>query len=613
MSAVFCCGEVLDNIENDSVAEIDSGTYYISNTIKLENLHNVTIKGKNNVILKGGVEVKNFTKLKDKELLKKLPEKSRNKVFAADISNINLPVVQRQRGNAFPIPKNTVWVYANGKPLKETRYPREGFLDVDKVIQRGTKDGEPSVFEYKDKKFDKWTEEKDIYLFGYFRYLWSDASLKVDRIDSFNKTITLKPPYFYADEALSNETGIIYYAKNIFSEMDKDTFYIDREKKILYVYFSKGFKDRKIEISSLADPVIEINNCSDIKFENITFDMGQNGALKIKNSENIVLDNLKIKNFSNNGIEVRYCKNVTVSGCEIFNMGRAGIVMRGEDFDNLLSCNYVVENCNIHHFGLIDHTYVPAVHFNGVGLRVSHNEFHHCPSSVINIAGCEVLFEYNYVHNACQESDDQGAIDIYGNSSFRGNVYRYNMFENNGYRDRKTWGNAGIRFDDTISGQYVYGNIFKDSATGDFGCVQINSGRDNRIENNIFTDSKAAFSGGFNLYNKAWKEQHSDRKVNYTSLFMSRYPEMKNVYDEEGNVRKDGTNYFKNNIIVNCQSITPKPRENGWANFVKPLEGSMENNIVLERKYIDRQYRIKKDLGFDFKEIPFNEIGIKKP
>lgn len=601
---------ILKDIKNNSVVELQKGDYIIENTIKLENLYNVTIKG-NKTTLKGGIEVKNFQRVSDKYLLDKLPKKVRNKVFVADISNIIIPPFQR-RGFSFKIPENTLWVYANNKPLKETHYPKDGFLYVDKVIQGGTKEGEPSIFEYNDNKFDTWAEEKNIELFGYFKYLWADASI-IAKVDATNKTLILDPPYFYVDKPLDNEQGIQYYAKNLFSELGPDTYYIDRENKLLYVYFNSGIKDKKIEISSLNSPMIEMKNCSNIKFENIIFDMGQNRTFYIENSKDITLNKLNIKKFSHNGIEVNNCENVTISNCEIFNMGRCGIYLTGGDYDNLIPCNYLVENNNIHHFGIIDHTYVPAVRFDGVGLKVCHNEFHHCPTSVFTLAGSEILFEYNYVHDACLESDDQGTIDIFGNSSFRGNVYRYNRFENNGFVGRKQIsGVAGIRFDDTICGQYVYGNIFKNTAKGCFGCININSGRDNKIENNIFIDSEAVFSGGFSATNWIWTHRVSDRGVNYTPLFLQRYPEMKNVFDENGNVRLDGTNYYKNNIIVNCDSITPKPSRGGWVNWKEPTKDSMENNIVLDRKYIDKDYKIKKEIDFEFKEIPYSEIGIIK-
>jgi hypothetical protein len=78
-------------------------------------------------------------------------------------------------------------------------------------------------------------------------------------------------------------------------------------------------------------------------------------------------------------------------------------------------------------------------------------------------------------------------------------------------------GQAAIRFDDAISGMLVYGNVFIRSANGNFGAIQMNSGRDNIMDNNLFIDCSRGVSGGWNPNNSVWRRsrQPTTRRTGY--------------------------------------------------------------------------------------------------
>ena len=87
-----------------------------------------------------------------------------------------------------------------------------------------------------------------------------------------------------------------------------------------------------------------------------------------------------------------------------------------------------------------------------------------------------------------QESDDQGAVDMWGNPTYRGNKFIHNIFRDVGRGGAFVrCGQGGIRFDDSISGNFVYGNRFDNCSRAHFGGVQMNGGRDNVVRNNVFT------------------------------------------------------------------------------------------------------------------------------
>jgi hypothetical protein len=157
-----------------------------------------------------------------------------------------------------------------------------------------------------------------------------------------------------------------------------------------------------------------------------------------------------------------------------------------------------------------------------------------------------------------QQSDDQGAFCMWGNPTFRGNIYRYNRFRHVGKtgEERAVHGQAAIRFDDAISGQIVYGNIFYRSSNGNFGAIQMNSGRDNIMDNNLFIDNRHGISGGWNPGNSHWTETREGRKAGayLTDLYHERYPEMARMFDDQG------VNHAWRNLFYRCGQIVRRPQ-----------------------------------------------------
>jgi len=224
----------------------------------------------------------------------------------------------------------------------------------------------------------------------------------------------------------------------------------------------------------------------------------------INNSENCLIAGCIIKRFASNGIRITGGKNDGIFGCDIYSLGRICTEVIGGDRLTLTPANHFVENCRMYSFGRLDHTYVPGVQLEGVGNRMAHNLFYDSPSSVSRIEGNDHIIEYNEVRDAVLESEDQGAMELFGNPTYRGVIFRYNIFSNIGYGFAGgSSGRAGIRLDDVISGIQVYGNIFN-NASQSFGAINFNSGRDNIIDNNIIAECNIGITGGYNSKNKFW-------------------------------------------------------------------------------------------------------------
>jgi hypothetical protein len=180
----------------------------------------------------------------------------------------------------------------------------------------------------------------------------------------------------------------------------------------------------------------------------------------------------------------------------------------------------------------------------------------------MRIEGNDHLIEYNQCNDLVTESDDQGAIDMWCNVSYRGTVIRYNYWKDIGGGANIPCGQAAIRFDDAISGSLVYGNYFENTSNGHFGGVQIHGGQFNILDNNIFID--CAIGVSFSSWgNKRWNEFLSSANIQKLmsdvnmegELYRSRYPELP-VSRE-----KNDQNSIWRNLFIHCgQTYSRSPK-----------------------------------------------------
>ncbi|MBQ0105021.1 MAG: right-handed parallel beta-helix repeat-containing protein, partial [Armatimonadetes bacterium] len=603
------------------------GEYFIDKGIVFGNEDSGTrtapiiYRGIGNVKFMGGKKITGFEKVTDECFLSKIPEKSRGKIYSCDLKASGIydcsELIIRGFGTTCPGP--TFQVFVNGEAQSLVRYPKKGFMNTDKVINRGDiKTGEPSVFEYNNPKFEEW-DVKNLWLFGYFRFLWADRTIKVTDIDKEKKQLIMKEAYHWTDredeeDGMNNDQGIIYYAFNIPEELSEPgEYWLDRENCIIYIVSETDMREACVEVNTLNEDMFALENVSYVRFENIHFDMGRKRCFEIKDCSDTEILGCRISRFASDAVNAENIYRVKIFGCEICDMGRGGILFEGGDRDTLSPSDSIIENCSIHDFGKTDRTYTPAILIRGVGMKALHNEMFNAPSSAMRVEGNEMYVEYNDFHNLCQESDDQGCIDVFLDFTYRGNYYRFNYIHHNGMQGRnQAAGQGAIRFDDAISGMVVYGNIIEKSATGGFGGVQINSGRDNIIDNNIFIDCESAWSGGYHPNNDVWKWLRENRlppTVRFNDFYKERYPELKNVLDEEG------VNYYFRNILIGCKNYFPDGyMVNVSAGSEKPEENNVRKcfqNVMLDRDMLGEDYSIDEKVyeTLTFRQIPFSEIG----
>jgi len=603
------------------------GEYPMKGTFELTGADSGTAKSpiiyradkKGTAVLYGGARLSGFTPVTDPAVIKRIPDEAKGKVFQCDLKKLGIHdySVLTERGYGVKPPPSTMELFFNGTPQTLARWPNGGFVNGGKVIEPGSKkEGKPSVFEYLDDRHSRWTTAEDGWLFGYFRHGWADRTLKIKSIDTASKQVACGP-YELLGENMTvvkwfNKGKIRYFAFNLLEELDMSgEWYLDRETGILYFYPPSDPSKASVEIGMLTVPMLSMANVSNVRMEGLVFDLSRANGMLIKDCERCLIAGCTVKRFAGNGITITGGRENGILGCDIHTLGRRATEVIGGERKTLTPANHFVENCRMYSFGRIDHTYVPAVQLEGVGNRVAHNLFYDCPSSVVRVEGNDHLIEYNQVHHALLESEDQGSMELFGNPTYRGVVFRYNHFSNIGFGfTGGPAGRAGIRLDDAISGMVIYGNIFYRAAQG-FGGININGGRDNIIDNNIFAVCEKGITGGYNSKNKVWENLaagHNPNAFLMTDLYLSRYPDLKHV------LVQPGLNHVWRTVFWNCGPTFSTYGKKTIDAFDIMEIGEYSNEDPGFIDAAEGDFRLKPDAPLfervGFRPIPVEEIGL---
>lgn len=562
-------------------------------------------------ILYGGRRLSGFAAVTDQAILERLPEGARAKVVQVNLRELGITDIPALavRGIGQPPSPPTLELYVDRRPMRLARWPNEGFVKPAKLVEPGDRENDvPSVLAYEGDRPARWTSATDGWLFGYFRYLWADSTVKIGHIDPVARTITTDKAYHYIGP-MSEEQGIIYYAFNLLEELDAPgEWYLDRQTDILYLYPPADLSKATVELSMLNDPLIAGTGLNNVRFEGLILDMGRTDGLVLRESSDCLIAGCTIRRMAGNAVIIRGGERNVLLSCDIHTIGRRGAEVIGGERQTLKPGGHVVANCWFHDFGRIDRTYTPGVQLEGVGNRVTHNRFSNSPSSVIRIEGNDHVIEYNEVSDALLESDDQGAMELYGNPSYRGVIFRHNLFRRIGSPAGRSLvhGQAAIRLDDAISGVVIYGNVFEQAANGQFGGLNINSGRDNIIDNNLFVNCSRGIGGGYFGGNAVWQALRSGRRrddIITSPLYIQRYPEIARMLEEPA------VNHAWRNIFYQCGQDIAGNRaaldllanevcqtEPGFVNAAQGNWRLNDDAAVLQRMW--------------FRAIPIEEIGL---
>jgi hypothetical protein len=513
----------------------------------------------------GGVALHGFKPVSDPEALKRLPAKTVHLVRELDLRAAGVTNLLPLNLGGFASGRRFIThpaheLFFNGQAMHLAHGPNTGFLQIaDVAVNDGTKgyDREGSKvgrFFYRGDAPNRWAGEPDLLLYGYWFWDWADSYERVASIDVQKRLITLAEPWHNYGYSI----GAHFYAVNALCELDAPgEFYLDRRTLRLFFYPPSDPENATVELSLMPEVMVSLNNASNIRFERMTWELGCNDGIHVEGGSNCIFAGCVVREFAGTGVDINGGRKHGLLSCDVYSMGRGGVALHGGNRKTLTPAEHFVENCDIHELSRIDHTYTPAVAVGGVGMRIIHNRLHDVLSSALNIGGNDHVIEYNEVFNSVLESDDQGAADMWGDPTFRGNVYRFNYWHDvgdfNGPTLQAKCGRAGIRLDDAISGAVIYGNIFKRCSTGKdgFGAVQINGGKENVVENNLFIDCAAAIS--FSPWESAhWREWVAPQLTNSEidlALYVQHYPALGSI------MQNINSNAVYRNVLVRCGEL----------------------------------------------------------
>lgn len=567
----------------------------------------VRASGNGTPVFKGSRKLKNWQVLENPDKLKILPTEVKGKIYVtnlkeAGITNYGDPIAPGKRPELF----------CNGQLQTLARWPNSDFTKAGLVKgatelpptfmkRRGTKEG---VFGYVDPRQNRWANEKEACLGGYWFWDWSDEFQKVSKVDTISKTLFLAEPY----HNYGYKDSLRYFGTNLFCEIDRPgEWYLDRAEGQLYWYPPVDLNLAKAEVSLSvfnAPFMIELKNCSYVTLQGLSFEESRGSAVSITGGKKCLINDCRFERFGRDGIHIEGGSEHGVSGCLIRTLGFRGIEIKGGDRKTLTASNDFIENTVVEYFSLFKRTYEPAVYLDGCGIRVSNNRFRYSSSSAMRLEGNDFTIEYNEVSHVVNESDDQGAVDIFYNPSYRGINIRFNRWSDISGGTHS--GAAGVRLDDMISGVTISGNIFERCGAALFGGVQIHGGKDNLVENNLFYACLAAVS--FSRWGeKRWLEQldtpvmkaklYSDVDID-SPLYLNKYPELKTIRENAD------VNTVKNNLIVDCKN-----------EFLRNKAGIqvLENNPVLQAngKKAEAFCTSKILKKYGLQPIPVEKIGPK--
>jgi len=83
-------------------------------------------------------------------------------------------------------------------------------------------------FEYPDDHINKWADEEDIRLHGYWFWNRLDEYHRVERLDTVARIVYIQPPYHRGGYA----NGIRYYGLNLFCKIDRAGEWYQRNRTI---------------------------------------------------------------------------------------------------------------------------------------------------------------------------------------------------------------------------------------------------------------------------------------------------------------------------------------------------------------------------------------------
>ena len=556
------------------------------------------------VRLIGGREITNFRSVTDPAIIARLDESARNAVRVSDLKELGIADLGSIVGNG-----NRMELFFQDVPMTMARWPNEGFTRIVDVVGgaphkiHGIPGDKIGKFTYKGDRPERWLDDPEVWLHGYWFWDWADQRQRIEAIDINKKVITLEPPY----HGYGYRRNQWYYAQNVLPELDTPgEWYLDKNTGRLYFWPPAPLSQAKAIVSVLPS-IVSTKDASYITLRGFTIEAARGTGVVIRGGTGMRVIGCTIRNTGGSAVRVGGTEHGVI-GCDVYGTGSGGIHLSGGDRKTLTPAGLFAENNYVHHYARWKRVYQPGITLHGCGNRASRNLIDNAPHMGMGFGGNNHLIELNELHSVCYESNDAGAMYTGRDWAQRGTVIRHNYLHHiNGFEGR---GCVGVYLDDQFSGTEISGNVFYNVTRA----AMIGGGRDCIIENNIFVDCVPAThvdSRGLGWANRGFEGLKGKlEKMPYkTPPWSTQYPGLVNLLDDDPMAPKG--NLIARNICVGGK----------WGSFgakAKPLVTFTDNLLDEDPLFVDPEnldFRLRKDspawkLGFH--PIPFDKIGVYK-
>jgi hypothetical protein len=593
------------------------------------------------VRLSGGLtlSVADFAPVTDPAVLTKLRPAVRTQVRQIDLAQRGVSIFGpfTTLGFNFPDVPSDPEVFVDDRPLRVSRWPKEGYLKIREVVEAGTVQDaaqllqetpsgaeKGSIFTCDDPRISGWDIGCGVGAFGYWFFDWSPSRHPV--ASTADGRVRLGERTSYGVKPADGAQGGRFYFLNVLEELSEPGEYcLDRRTDILYLVPPAGATEVRILLSLLAQPLVVLQGANHVRLQGVILEGTRGDAFAIADGMDSALVDCEIRNCGGRAGSVSGVHN-RIEGCHLHDLGQGGVYVNGGDRRTLSAACNRVEDCDIHDFSRLNPCYHPGVNLYGVGHRVRHNHIHHGPHFAIWAHGNDHLVEFNEIDRVCLDTSDTGAFYIGRNPSERGVMVRHNYFHHIGSGLHQ--GESAIYFDDGALGAAV-GNVFYKAGTqghARMGAIFIHMGKDVLIENNLFVDCELAI-GTMPCGRKQWEDFLNGIPCDYVHTWLYKdtvvtEPPYRTAYPDLKDLKEyPDRNVIRRNVAYKCNeflSINRCRRQPGFESFQPEMSANLLTDVDPGLMDIEQEdFRFKPDTEIyrrvpGFEPIPVERIGMKR-